>query len=116
MSNTVSTSAAIPLEYANLFECWVQSTLGEGATIADGVRALIADTVGMPRLPLSATKEAEKLAVREQRCEEIAQLRSEGLSWVEAARSIGLSTGRVRQIHANYERSIKRATMPASAK
>ena len=115
MADVQSIGTSIPTEYLCEFDRWVHSNLGTNATTADGLRALVADIIAKPRLPLTKEKKSKVWQERQDFYEEIAQLKSEGCTWVKIGRAVGRSAGRVRQVHANYERSIKRAAMKAEA-
>ena len=116
MAENVSISTTIPSEYESNFRNWTFDNVGETATKADGLRAMVTDILGKPRIPLIGPSDPEVLAAREQCDETIAQLRFEGLSWDKIGVATGLNPERARIRHANYERSLKRPVIMAQAK
>jgi DNA-binding NarL/FixJ family response regulator len=106
---TVSLGASVPSEYAESFLHWSISHLGKDATTSDGLRALIADAIIKPRLPLQAHVEAQKARMREERGEKICQYLAEGDSYKKIGERLGLSATAVRSHESKYLRSLKLA-------
>ena len=110
---SVSIAASVPAEYAEAFQSWSVSNLGREATSSDGLRALIADAVCKPRPPLNAHIDAEKVRVREERGETIAQFRAEDNTYKIIGQKLGIAPERVRHHESKYMRSLKMSELRA---
>jgi hypothetical protein len=103
----VSLNTTVPSEYARELDCWIACNLGEEASRADGVRALLSAALGLPPLKQTYHCRPSRLE-QDERAGRLLEKRHDLGSWLAVAADEGLAESRVRELVTRYENRMKR--------
>lgn len=106
----VSLNTTVPPEYARELDCWIARNLGEQASRADGMRAILSAGLGLPPL-LNTHRRRPSRREQDERADRLLEKRHELGSWSAVAASERLSVTRVRELATRYENRVKRDGM-----
>jgi len=96
--------ANLPLSYHEAMDTWRAEQGDSRLTKGDALEFFVAKGLGMELPSFANRPRPSDRAARDERGELYCQLHMELGSYAAVAREVGLSTGRVRQIIARYER------------
>lgn len=104
---SVCLNTTVPIEYAHELDRWIVQNLGDRASRADGMRALLSMALGLPPLR-DAYRYRFSSVEQDERADRLLEKKRELGTWSAVAADEGVSVERLKQIVIRYENRMRR--------